>query len=296
MTTPNPPLIVLGCPLWAEPAWRGALYRSDADADQRLQQYAQVFGAVEGNTTFYALPSAATVARWAELLPDTFHFCAKLPREVSHAERLDPQSPDLLRFFQRMAPLEQRLGPVWLQLPARFGPDALGELLGFLDTLPTEWQYAVEVRHAGFFLKDEAERQLNRQLHERGIERLIFDSRAVFASDSDDPATLEAKARKPRLPVHALALGQQPAVRFVGGMDNQVNLGFLQPWLDKCVRWLAEGRKPMLFMHTPDNRLAPELARLFLQQLDERVPGLEPMPVWPGECELAEQPVQDALF
>ena len=195
-----------------------------------------------------------------------------------------------------MAPLEQRLGPIWLQLPARFGPGALGELLGFLDALPTAWRYAVEVRHAGFFRKDEAERHLNRQLHERGIERLIFDSRAVFASDSDDPATLEAKARKPRLPVHALALGQKPAVRFIGGMDNQANLGFLQPWLEKCVQWLAEEREPMLFMHTPDNRLAPELARLFLQQLAERVPGLEPMPAWPGECELAEQPVQDALF
>jgi uncharacterized protein YecE (DUF72 family) len=272
------------------------LYRSDADADQRLQQYSEVFGAVEGNTTFYALPSAATVARWAELLPDTFHLCAKLPREVSHGERLDPQSPDLQRFFERMAPLEQRLGPIWLQLPARFGPDALDALLGFLDALPSAWRYAVEVRHVGFFLKDEAERQLNRQLHERGIERLIFDSRGVFASDSDDPATREAKARKPRLPVHALALGQKPAVRFIGGMDKQANMGFLQPWLDKCVHWLSEGREPMVFMHTPDNRLAPELARLFLQQLAERVPGLEPMPAWPGECELAEQPVQDALF
>jgi uncharacterized protein YecE (DUF72 family) len=296
VTTPKPSRVVLGCPLWAEPAWRGALYRSDADADQRLQQYAEVFGAVEGNTTFYALPSAVTVARWTELLPDTFYFCAKLPREVSHAERLDPHNPDLQRFFQRMAPLEQRLGPIWLQSPARFGPDALGELLGFLDALPTAWRYAVEVRHAGFFLKNEAERQLNRQLHERGIERLIFDSRAVFASNSDDPATLEAKTRKPRLPVHALALGPQPAVRFIGGMDNHANLGFLQPWLDKCVQWLAEGREPMLFMHTPDNRLAPELARLFLQQLAERLPGLEPMLTWPGERELAEQPVQDALF
>ncbi|PAU89872.1 hypothetical protein CK507_01975 [Pseudomonas sp. WN033] len=288
--------MVLGCPLWAESGWLGSLYRSDADADQRLQQYAQVFSAVEGNTTFYALPGETTVARWAELLPDDFRFCAKLPREISHGARLDPNASELQRFFQRLAPLQQRLGPIWLQLPARFGPTALAELLAFLDALPSAWRYAVEVRHADFFRKDETERQLNRQLHERGIERLIFDSRAVFASTADDPATREAKERKPRLPVHALALSEQPAVRFIGGMDNAANLAFLEPWLAKCVQWLEQGRVPMLFMHTPDNRLAPQLARQFHTRLAERVPDLLPMPAWPGELELAEMPVQDALF
>ena len=68
-----------------------------------------MFGAVEGNTTFYSLPSAARVARWAELLSEDFHFCAKLPREVSHGGRLDASHPALKEFFSRMAPLEQRL-------------------------------------------------------------------------------------------------------------------------------------------------------------------------------------------
>src|SRR5690606_33633583 len=93
------PRLILGCPLWAEPAWCGALYSSGADADRRLHEYGQVFGAVEGNTTFYALPERDTVRSWAELLPADFHFCAKLPREISHADVLDPQHPLLTRFF-----------------------------------------------------------------------------------------------------------------------------------------------------------------------------------------------------
>lgn len=290
------PRLILGCPLWAEPAWRGALYSSGADADQRLYEYSRVFSAVEGNTTFYALPGPEVVARWADLLPGDFHFCAKLPREVSHADRLDIRQPELQQFFQRMAPLEQRLGPVWLQLPARVGPMHLEQLARFLDGLPSDYRYAVEVRHLDFFRKDDNERQLNRMLHERGVERIMFDSRGLFASSATDPATLDAQRRKPRLPVHAIALAQSPTVRFIGGLDNQLSLRWLEPWLDKCVQWLAERRSPVVFMHTPDNRLAPELARLFHARLQQRLPDLPPMAAWPGEEQQLASPQQGGLF
>tara|TARA_R110000751_G_scaffold88200_1_gene174446 strand:- start:10481 stop:11374 length:894 start_codon:yes stop_codon:yes gene_type:complete len=287
----------LGCTQWSDPAWRGSLYDAGSDADQRLAQYCSVFGAVEGNTTFYSLPSADRVARWAELMPTDFRFCAKLPREVSHGARLDLQSVELRQFFARMAVLEQRLGPIWLQLPQRFGPSGLAELTRFLDQLPSEFDYAAEVRHLDFFRKDRNEQQLNRHLHQRGIERIVFDTRALFASADQSSATLEAQERKPRLPVHAVALSSQPVVRFVGGMDNQANLQALQPWLGKCAEWLNEGRRPMVFMHTPDNRLAPQLARRFYQQLQQQwVPTLPDMPSWPGELEAAQQPQQVGLF
>lgn len=286
----------LGCTQWSDPAWHGSLYEQGSDADQRLVQYCRVFGAVEGNTTFYSLPSAERVARWADLMPAYFRFCAKLPRDVSHASRLDANSTELRDFFRRMAPLEQRLGPIWLQLPQRFGPLNLTELLVFLSGLPSEYEYAVEVRHLDFFRKDTIEQQLNRQLHERGVERIIFDTRALFASADQSAATLEAQERKPRLPVHALALSSQPAVRFVGGMDNTANLQALQPWLGKCAEWLSQGLRPLVFMHTPDNRLAPQLARSFYRQLQECVPSLPAMPHWPGELEAAQLPQQVGLF
>ena len=296
MAFPAKPPIVLGCTQWSEPAWQGGLYSQTSDADQRLAQYCRVFEAVEGNTTFYSLPSSERVARWAELMPGTFHFCAKLPREISHAPRLSANAPELRDFFMRLAPLEQRLGPIWLQLPQRFSPAQVGDLFAFLDALPRDYDYAVEVRHLDFFRKNEAERQLNRELHERGIERIMFDTRALFASDDATPATLQAQERKPRLPVHAVALSRRPAVRFVGGMDNSANMQALQPWLAKCAQWIDAGLHPMVFMHTPDNRLAPQLARLFYQHLQTRVRQLPTMPRWPGEQEAAMQPEQVDLF
>ena len=51
----------IGCPSWSENAWREYLYPVDARSSDYLALYSQVFNAVEGNTTFYARPSAATV-------------------------------------------------------------------------------------------------------------------------------------------------------------------------------------------------------------------------------------------
>jgi uncharacterized protein YecE (DUF72 family) len=57
----NPPYFV-GCPSWSENAWRESLYPPDARSSGFLELYAQVFNAVEGNTTFYASPKETTVA------------------------------------------------------------------------------------------------------------------------------------------------------------------------------------------------------------------------------------------
>src|SRR5690606_27744411 len=180
----------------------------------------------------------------------------------------------------------QRLGPVWLQLPARFGPAQLPQLAIFLQALPEGGRYAVEVRHPDFFRKDDNERRLNRMLFERGMERIMFDSRGLFASPDQDPATLDARRRKPRLPVHALALADRPTVRFIAGMDNQQSLRWLAPWLYKSQQWLDCVRSPIPFMHTTNNRLAADLALLSHQQLAEHLPSLDPRPTWPGEEQL----------
>ena len=39
-----------------------------------------------------------------------------------------------------------------------------------------------------------------------------------------------------------------------------------------------EGRSPTVFIHTPDNVQAPELARRFHDEVRARVPELDPLP------------------
>ncbi len=195
----------LGCPSWNEAAWRGSFYPRELRSADYLGHYGGIFNAVEGNTTFYARPSAETVRRWAETMPAGFRFCAKFPRDISHEGDLRERLGAADDFLELLAPLGERVSPLWLQLSAAFTPQRLGELLYFLDELSPR-RIAVEVRHPAFFDKGEDERLLNRHLRERGVERICLDSRALFSCRSDDPAVLHAQSKKPRLPIRPAAL------------------------------------------------------------------------------------------
>ena len=263
----------LGCPSWNEPAWRGSFYPSDLRPADTLSHYAATFNAVEGNTTFYARPAPQTVQRWAEQMPEHFRFCAKVPRDISHAGDLREHFSATADFLQLLAPLGARVAPLWLQLPASFGPQRLAELLAWLDEF-AERAIAVELRHPAFFARGEEERLLNRQLQARGVERICLDSRALFACTSRDPAVLHAQAKKPRLPLRPTAFSTSPQLRFIGGPDLEANQVFLEPWLDKVADWIGQGLTPYVFLHTPDNHLAAAQALRFHAGLGERLPGL----------------------
>ena len=262
----------LGCPSWSENAWREGLYPQNAHSTEFLSLYAQVFNAVEGNTTFYANPKPVTVERWAQSLPEHFRFTAKFPREISHGGDLREHAQAVESFLQLLRPLGARVAPFWLQLPASFGPQRLAELVSFIDAL--ERPLAVEVRHPEFFAKSDAERLLNRLLKERGVERISLDSRALFSCTSRDPAVLHAQSKKPKVPPRPAAFTAFPQVRFIGRPELEANDPYLKPWVEKVAGWIEEGRTPYVFLHTPDNHRAPELARRFHQQLSERLPGL----------------------
>ncbi|UVL67965.1 DUF72 domain-containing protein [Pseudomonas sp. B21-031] len=276
----------LGCPSWSESAWRDYLYPADARTTEYLGLYSQVFNAVEGNTTFYASPAPASVARWAQVMPAHFRFTAKFPREVSHAADLREQLDAAITFTRLMAPLGERVSPYWLQLPAMFGPARLAELSHFLDEVAVP--VAVEVRNDAFFARGEEERQLNRLLLERGVERICLDPRALFSCTSRDPAVLHAQAKKPKVPPRPAAFSQHPQVRFIGHPQLDANETFLTPWVDKIASWIEEGRSPYIFLHTSDNRLAAALAQRFHQRLMQRLPGLASLPELPRAPEVEQ--------
>lgn len=276
MNIANPPYYI-GCPSWSENAWRDSLYPPDARSTDYLGLYAQVFNAVEGNTTFYARPKDTTVQRWAQVLPAHFRFTAKFPGDISHAGDLREHLTAAEDFLRLLAPLGDRVQPLWLQLPKSFTPNRLGELATFIDALEGR-ALAVEVRNMAFFNTGEEERMLNRLLLDRGVERICLDSRPLFSCVSDDPAVLHAQSKKPKVPPRPAALTQFPQVRFIGRPELEANDSFVEQWALKVAGWIEEGRTPYVFLHTPDNVQAPELARRFHQQMMTLLPGLPELP------------------
>ncbi|GGO82143.1 hypothetical protein GCM10011348_22840 [Marinobacterium nitratireducens] len=276
-----------GLPQWHHPDWgQSALHGSRQTTP--LARYASHFSSVEGNSTFYALPDADTVQRWDADTPADFRFCFKLPRRISHDLKLRHCDTELRTFFDCLAPLGAKLGLLYLQFPANFGPDALPRLTEFLRQLPGDFRYGVEVRHPAFFAKGEEERALNRLLMETGVNRTLFDTRALFALPADDAETQEALQKKPRVPLHVIATGQAPMVRFITPLDYHAALDWLDPWVGKVNAWLDEGRTPFIFFHTPDNAQSPELARLFNERLAAVRAGVRGFKPWPDSLRQQE--------
>lgn len=268
----------VGCAMWSYAPWQGRYLPRSASPRDRLSAYATWCNAVEGNTTFYATPTPDTVKSWAGQTAPDFRFVLKLPRTVTHERRLADAGDPLRAFLAAIEPLGPRAHALWIQLPASFSPADLGALGGFLRRLPREYRYCAEVRHRAFFADPRSEQQLERALGAVGAEWVTFDTTTLFATPPASAAEREAWTKKPRLPRRSRALTSHPVVRYIGRDDTARTVAGWQPWAGVVAGWLREGRSPTVFIHTPDNVDAPELARRFHDDVRALVPEIEPLP------------------
>jgi uncharacterized protein YecE (DUF72 family) len=268
----------VGCAMWTHAPWQGRYLPVSRSSRDRLRAYATWCNAVEGNTTFYATPALGTVKSWAEQTTPDFRFILKLPKSITHERRLADVDDPLRAFLAAIEPLGARAHALWIQLPPSFSPADLGALTGFLRRLPREHRYCVEVRHRGFFEDSRSEQQLERALGDVGAEWVTFDTTVLFESPPASGAEREAWRNKPRLPRRSRALTSYPVVRYLGRDDAARAVAGWQPWLDTVADWLREGRSPTVFIHTPDNVDALELARRFHDEVRVRVPEVEALP------------------
>jgi uncharacterized protein YecE (DUF72 family) len=131
--------------------WLGVFYPPNLPARGYLKHYSRCFNAVELDTTFYGAPRPEQLRRWAQSTPPEFKFCAKLPRLITHEQRLQRAGAALHEFLQSAAALEERLGALLIQLPPDFTPQESQALEAFLGQLPADFRFAVEFRHPAWY-------------------------------------------------------------------------------------------------------------------------------------------------
>jgi uncharacterized protein YecE (DUF72 family) len=126
-----------------------------AEGESHLHRYASRFGVTEINSTFYRPHPAHLYARWANAVPATFRFCAKLPRTITHDQRLVNAEALLQRFLEEASPLGPKLACLLVQLPPSLAFDR-AVAADFLECLREHWpaRVALEPRHASWFEPD----------------------------------------------------------------------------------------------------------------------------------------------
>ena len=285
-------MFYIGCPLWGYKEWVGNFFPARTPSSDFLRLYSRRLTAVEGNTVFYALPSAETIARWGQETPETFRICPKVSRSISHMASLEQSRDETWQLVERMKGLGTRLGPMFLQLPPSFGPAELPQLEAFLQFWPNDVRLAVEVRHPEFYTEQHAA-TLNALLSRYNAARVMMDTRPIRIGAAKEQALLQARERKPDLPLQVAVTTDFTFVRYIGNPHMEANEPFFNEWAQQFAQWIQQGMTLYVFCHCPFEVHSPSICRALYQ----RVRQIVALPPLPWEAEAQEEDVeQGRLF
>ena len=150
------PRIAVGTCGFSYREWIGVLYATGTKPSEMLAHYARRFAVVEIDSSYYGVPTAATVASWAKRAPEGFRFSAKLPSAATHAPvgSLGAIHADVGLFVERFSQLARadKFVCALAQFPHSFRPDerttaylgrlreALGAMRVVAEFRHREWQ------------------------------------------------------------------------------------------------------------------------------------------------------------
>jgi uncharacterized protein YecE (DUF72 family) len=162
----------VGCAGWSIPKLAAPQFPAGSD---HLNRYSQLFNCCEINSSFYRSPRIATWQRWADSVPDDFRFAVKVPRTITHQARF-VCSPELwLEFLNQIRHLDNKLGPILVQLPPSHVFESVQVAVGFsLLRQLHSGDIVCEPRHSSWFTE-----QASRTLQDFEIARVASDPACV---------------------------------------------------------------------------------------------------------------------
>ena len=154
--------ISIGCQGWNYEDWATKaggefiFYPRGTRSNEMLALYAEIFDTIEVDSTFYAIPPAATFENWYKKTPAGFTFSLKLPQEITHTHALRESSFIVAdEFCEKAKELKEKLAVVLIQMPPQFeaNKENAQNLRKFLEHLPKDVRFAVEFRNREWMIE-----------------------------------------------------------------------------------------------------------------------------------------------
>ena len=239
--------------------WVGPFYPPGTPSSRYLESYSRHFHTVEIDSTFYGVPKPVTVSNWRKRAPQGFLFAAKFPRSITHEKRLVDCAALTHHFIETMRRLGDKLGPLLLQFSHEFGPDRLDDLSRYLEQLPTDLRFAVEIRNRDWY-----DTEICAMLGERGVALALHD---LYYMPRREDVTADF--------VYARWLGRRAALeRFdciqLDRRDEQ------DWWAERVQRFLDQGLTVFGYFNNHWAGHSPDSARSFLASLGRQIEPREP--------------------
>lgn len=134
-------------------------YPEEFKAKSRLCYYGSLYNSIEINSSFYKIPMAATVSRWANDTPENFRFTFKLWRGITHNKGLEFSAADIPHFMERIAGAGKKKGCLLVQFPGSIKFVLMQEMEQLLMQIRSAdpentWKVAIEFRDQNWYQSD----------------------------------------------------------------------------------------------------------------------------------------------
>ena len=267
--------------------WNGVFYptRRPRGFDE-LRYYAEHFDIVEVNSTFYRMPDAGMVAKWAQRTPADFQFAIKLFQKFTHPDMYLASAGardwtlslgDVDAFRAGIAPLVDagKFAALLVQFPTSFHSDiATRDYLSWVLEMFAGYPLAVELRHASWFA---AGAGTHERLSNGGASLVMADSPEGAKTTSEVVSLLPPETTSE---VFYLRLHGRNAANWWQHEQSEDRYNYLYspaelaPFAAAATEASAAGRKVMAFMNNHFSAKAVANAAVLRSQLGQTVPGL----------------------
>ena len=248
------PQFFVGLTRWGSKDFIGSVYPKGTKDKQFVEWYSKFFNTVEVNSTHYTLPPASQIHDWAQKTGSRdFFFCPKVYNGISHNGILTDKKQLTQVFAEPLRSFGPKLGPMFLQLSEKFGPQRRDELIDYLHAWPADLRLFVELRNSGWF-DNGVDETLTATLRKLGMGLVLTDTagrRDILHMQLDVPSAF---------------------IRWVGNDGHSTDLPRLDEWVARIGSWTDAGLQScFFFVHSNHDVHAPLLANHFIKALNARV-------------------------
>jgi len=244
--------IYFGCPRWGATNWVGKIYPKGTKQGQFLDCYVNHFGAVELNATHYKIYTAAEIKRWSEKVAGRpFKFCPKIPQIISHYSGFKNADQLTNAFLEGIIAFGSHLGPIFLQVSDKYSPAQRNVLYKYLQSLPTDVQFFLEVRHPEWFADRVVVTELLQVLSMLNVGFVITDT-----AGRRDCAHMHLTVPK-------------VFVRYVGNNLHESDYRRADEWVTRLKYWVNNGIEEIyFFIHMQNEATSPDLTLYLVDKLN----------------------------
>jgi len=194
----------------------------------------------------------SVIAKWTAAAKGLdFKFCPKVPKVISHESNFVNTGNDTKAFLEGIAAFKEKLGPIFLQVSESYSAGRKHNLFKYIEALPKQLQFFLEVRHPDWFADKLLQKELVDTLHSLNIGLVITDTAA-----RRDCAHMELTIPK-------------AFIRYVGNSLHATDYTRIDEWVQRIKSWLKNGlQEGYFFMHNTEERNSPELCDYIIEQMN----------------------------